>query len=123
MEKDPSPSLADRLESKEVVEEESDTEFEELIEGMVDVKLSKETKSRIKAPWSKALIVKVYGRMVGFNYLTFKINVLWKPMAKMDCMDLGKDFFLIKFSDDGDYDKVLRSGPWFVGEHFLAIKP
>ena len=42
---------------------------------------------------------------------------------KMDCVDLGKDFFLIKFMDDEDYDKVLRGGPWFVGEHFLAIKP
>ena len=67
--------------------------------------------------------MKVYGRMVGFNYLTFKINTLWKPSAKMDYVDLGKDFFLIKFMDDDDYDKVLRGGPWFVGEHFLAIKP
>ena len=90
---------------------------------MADVKLSKDTKAMIRAPWSKALIVKVYGRMVGFNYLTFKINTLWKPSAKMDCVDLGKDFFLIKFMDDEDYDKVLRGGPWFVGEHFLAIKP
>ena len=44
-------------------------------------------------------------------------------MAKMNCVDLGRDFFLIKFSNDDDYDKVLKGGPWFVGEHFLAIKP
>ena len=105
------------------MDEESDTELEELIEGMTDVTLSKETRSRIRAPWFKALIVKVYGRIVGFSYLTFKINALWKPMAKMDCVDLGNNLFLIKFSDDSDYDKVLRGGPWFVGEHFLAIKP
>ena len=104
-------------------DEDLDSELEALSEGMADVKLSKDTKARIRAPWSKALIVKVYGRMVGFNYLTFKINTLWKPSAKMDCVDLGKDFFLIKFMDDEDYDKVLRGGPWFVGEHFLAIKP
>nr|POE54099.1 hypothetical protein CFP56_73770 [Quercus suber]POE64412.1 hypothetical protein CFP56_12457 [Quercus suber] len=90
---------------------------------MAEVKLSKETKSRIRAPWSKALIVKVYGRSIGFNYLTFKINVLWKPMAKIDCVNLGKDFFLIRFSNSNDYDKVLRGDPWFIGEHFLAIKP
>ena len=36
---------------------------------------------------------------------------------------LGHDFFLIKFNDDSDYDKVLRGGPWFIREHFLAIKP
>ena len=41
----------------------------------------------------------------------------------MDCMDFGKDFFLIKCNDNEDYDKVLREGPWFIGEHFLAIKP
>ena len=37
-------------------EKESNTEVEPLIEGMAEVKLSKDTKSRIRAPWSKALI-------------------------------------------------------------------
>ena len=40
----------------------------------------------------------------------------------MDYVDLGKDYFLIKFNDKEDYDKVLRGGPCFVSEHFLAIK-
>ena len=57
-------------------EEESDTEVEPLIEGMAEVKLSKETKTRIRAPWSKALIVKVFGRTVGFSYLIFYGNQL-----------------------------------------------
>ena len=90
---------------------------------MVDVKLCKETKSRIRAPWTKALIVKVYGKIVGYSYLTFKINTLWKPIANMDYVDLEKDFFLIKFDQRSNYDKVLQGGPWFIGEHFLAIKP
>lgn len=104
-------------------EEESDTELEPLIEGMVEVKLPKETKSHIREPWTKALIVKVFNKTVGFNYLTFKINPLWKPASRMDCVNLSRDFFLIKFSSSEDYDKVLRGGPWFVGEHFLAISP
>ena len=29
---------------------------------------------------------------------------------------------MIKFSEEADYDKVLKGGPWFVGEHFLAIR-
>ena len=103
--------------------EESDTEIEPLVEGMAEIKLSKETKAHIGAPWAKALIVKVFGKTVGFNYLTFKINALWRPIAKMDCVNLGKDYFLIKFHSPDDYDNVLRGCPWFVGEHFLAIKP
>lgn len=46
-----------------------------------------------------------------------------ETMAKLDCVILGKDFFLIRFSNSDDYDKVLRGGPRFVGEHFLAIRP
>ena len=112
-----------RFDREEEAEVESDTELDDLMEGMVDVKLSKRTKSRIRAPWTKALIVNVYGKTVGYSYLTFKINTLWRPVAKMDCVDLEKDFFLIKFSERSNYDKVLQGGPWFIGEHFLAIKP
>lgn len=99
-----------------------EAEIEPLTEGMAEVKLSKETKARIKAPWSKVLIVKVYGRSVGFHCPTFKINALWKMMAKMDYVTLGRGFFLIRFSSSDDYDKVLRGGQWFIGEYFLAIK-
>ncbi|XP_030936258.1 uncharacterized protein LOC115961412 [Quercus lobata] len=102
---------------------ESEDDMEPLTEGMAEVKLSKETKARIRAPWSKALIVKVCGRLVGFHYLTFKLNALWKPTAKMDCVTMGKGFFLIRFSSSDDFDAVLRGGPWFLGEYFLAIKP
>ena len=111
------------FEAVEGIEEESDSELDDLVEGMVNVKLSKETKARIRAQWTKALIVKVYGKSVGYSYLTFKLNALWKPSVRMDCVNLGHGFFLIKFSDDSDYDKVLWGGPWFIGEHFLAIKP
>ena len=59
--------------------------------------------------------MKVYGKTVGYNYLTFKINTLGRPVYKMDCVDLGKDFFLNKFHDEYDYDKVLRGGLGLLG--------
>lgn len=37
------------------------------MQGFAVVILSKETKQRIRAPWVKALIVKVLGRTVGFH--------------------------------------------------------
>ena len=69
--------------------------------------------------------MEVFGRTVGFSYLTFKINALWKPVAKIDYVDLGKDYFLIRFSCNNDDDKVLwgEGGGGVAGEHFLAIKP
>ncbi|XP_075633942.1 uncharacterized protein LOC142606488 [Castanea sativa] len=41
----------------------------------------------------------------------------------MDCINLGNDYFLFKFYNSDDYDKVLKGGPWFVEKLFLAIKP
>src|SRR6266702_4541224 len=40
----------------------------------------------------------------------------------MDIIDLECDFFLIKFDLKSDLDDVLKGGPWFVGQHFLAIR-
>ncbi|XP_023872239.1 uncharacterized protein LOC111984850 [Quercus suber] len=101
----------------------SDDESETLAEGLAAVKLSKEKKSRIRAQWSNVIIVKVFGRTVGFHFLHSKISSLRKPGGRLDVVDLGKDFFLVRFGLKEDLDKVLKGGPWFIGEHFLTIRP
>nr|POE93838.1 hypothetical protein CFP56_16152 [Quercus suber] len=40
----------------------------------------------------------------------------------MDCIDLGFDFFLIKFELREDVDYILKGRPWFISQHFLAIR-
>lgn len=47
---------------------------------------------------------------------------LWKPSGRMDCVNLEKGFFLIRFSLKEDYERVLKDGPWFVGGHYLSIR-
>lgn len=79
-------------------ESNSDEEVEELREGFASVSLSKETKQCIRAPWSKAIIVKVFSRIVGYKFLHSRLMNLWKPFGRVDMVDLGKDFFLLRFS-------------------------
>ena len=79
-------------------DEESDDELATTRDGFVAVSLSKSTKKRIRATWSKAMIVKVYGRFVGFSFMQTKLLSLWKPAGRIDCVDLGKEFFLVRFS-------------------------
>ena len=52
---------------------ESDDEVTGLREGLAAVKLSKETKVRIRGLWSNALIVKLYGRKMGFTFINSKL--------------------------------------------------
>ncbi|KAF3950081.1 hypothetical protein CMV_024118 [Castanea mollissima] len=79
------------------VDMESD-EIRELREGVVAAKISQGLKQRIQAPWSKALIVRVYGRT-------------------------GKISFSFVFPVKEDHNSVLKNGPWFIGENFLSIRP
>ena len=80
--------------------------------GFIKVKLSKFTKRRIQAPWSKAFIVKVFGRPISLNYIQMKLMALWKLAGKLDCVDLEKDFYLVHFSLKEDHDAVLSVGKY-----------
>ena len=76
----------------------------------------------MRAVWSSAIIVETYGRNVGFSFLSSKIRNLWNPSGKLDYIDLGHDYFLIKFDCPQDLDKVFKGEPWFIGQQFLAIR-
>jgi len=89
----------------------------------VSVKFSNGFKQQIRRLWAQAFIVKVYDRSFGFNYIQNRLLSLWKPAGKLDCLDLGYGFFLTHFSLREDYETIMKKGPWFIGEHFLSIRP
>lgn len=93
------------------MESELDSEVDNLRQGVAAVSLSKATIQRIRAPWSSAFIIKVFGRSVGYNFLLSKLHALWKPKGKIDCVDLECDYYLIRFSLKEDHDTVLIKGP------------
>ncbi|GMY10269.1 hypothetical protein FCV25MIE_05508 [Fagus crenata] len=61
------------------------------------ISLSKEEKLRIQAPWRSALIIKAFGKSIGYQFMDLKIRVLWNPQGDLQCIDLGLDYFLIRF--------------------------
>ena len=67
--------------------------------------------------------MKVYGPTVGLNFIQARLLALWKPVRRLDCVDLGHGFFLTRLSLGKDYENVLRKGPWFIRDHFLSIRP
>ena len=84
-----------------------DDEESNLVVGVIAVNLFRERKASIQAKCTKALIVKVIGKTVGYKFLFSKLIVPWKPSGRLDCIALGKDFFLTRFSLKEDYARVL----------------
>ena len=101
----------------------SDEEVEALRQRFIAMKLTKDFKQKIRRPWAKAFIVKVYGRDVGFHFLQEKLLAMWKLAGRLDCVHLGRGFFLVWLSLKEDVENVLKKGSWFIGGHFLSIRP
>ena len=52
----------------------NDEDISELHEGLVAIKLSKDTKKRLRERWCKAVIVKLVGCSMSFSYMQSKLN-------------------------------------------------
>jgi hypothetical protein len=107
--------IPDSAEVESDMEDDSDEQIPVIL-------LSKEEKIRIQAPRKSALIIKAFGKSIGFKFMDFKIRSLWKPRGDMQCIDLGLDFFLVRFRLSEDYWHVVNDGPWFIRQQFLTIR-
>lgn len=86
------------------------------------IPLSSEEKARLYKPWGTSLIIKVFGRKIGYMYLLFKLQSIWKLSKEINLMDLGNELYLVKFKLEQNYSQVIHAGPWFKGRHFLNIR-
>ena len=68
---------------------ESDDETADLNARIAVVNLSSERKSKMRSQWTKALIVKVIGRTVGYHFLHSRLLGMWKPAGKLECVALS----------------------------------
>ncbi|KAL9393571.1 hypothetical protein Peur_012856 [Populus x canadensis] len=53
-----------------------------------------------------------------FKLLYTKIEQLWKPTAGFGVLDLGFDYFLVKFDEKEDFDNALGRGPKMTLDHY-----
>ena len=68
---------------------ESDDETADLNARIAVVNLSSERKSKMRSQWTKAVIVKVIGRTVGYHFLHSRLLGMWKPAGKLECVALS----------------------------------
>ncbi|MBA0701489.1 hypothetical protein Goari_027295, partial [Gossypium aridum] len=57
----------------------------------------------------------------GVSSITFSNRVwaLWSLGNRFQLIDLENDFYLVRFQDKDDFDKVLMSGLWVIFGHYL----
>ncbi|KAF2289243.1 hypothetical protein GH714_032046 [Hevea brasiliensis] len=67
-------------------------------------------------------MVKLLGRQLGYKFLCFRIESLWKPLGWYAIIDLDNGYCLIKFITEEDVQRALFGGPWVVMGHYLTME-
>lgn len=65
---------------------------------------------------------KISGEKINHHYLKKKLIDLWKLQSDFSLIDLGLEFFTVKFTDEDSQKKVIQEGPWFVAWAYLSIR-
>ncbi|CAI0380369.1 unnamed protein product [Linum tenue] len=84
--------------------------------------VSADFKTRICAPWQRALVVRLLGLKLRFSTLCARLQGLWKPAGSMEVKDLDHGCVLVKFSNEQDYFRALTDGPWMIFDHYLVVQ-
>ncbi|KAJ8767074.1 hypothetical protein K2173_012632 [Erythroxylum novogranatense] len=90
--------------------------------GGSSIMLSSTFRAKLDGQWSKAVVVKLLGRRIGFQALNSRLHALWKPSGPLKLIDLEQEFFLVKFLEDSDFMHALTDGPWLIYGQALSVQ-
>lgn len=83
------------------VDEESDNV--EYMNTIPTIKLSKEDKRRIRAPYTQVVICKAFGRSLEYQFFNSTVRQLWNPHGEIQVINLGRGFFIVHFIMEDDF--------------------
>lgn len=72
-------------------------------------------------PWGDSLIIKLLGKNIGYTQMNSRLSALWKLNGGFDLMDVGHGFFMAKFDQENDRQKVMDGDPWIIFDQILCL--
>lgn len=72
-------------------------------------------------PWKDAIVVKLLGKNIGYHTMRERLQKTWRPQGGFEIMDNDNGFFMVKFDEAADKEKVITGGPWLIFDHCLAV--
>ncbi|MBA0561535.1 hypothetical protein Golob_018354 [Gossypium lobatum] len=81
-----------------------------MVNGIPTIAFSGRIKEILFKDMELTIVLKLLGRSIGYNALHNRILSLWKPAKPFHLMDITNGYFLVKFQDNEDYNRVLTQG-------------
>lgn len=105
----------------EVSDDDQDTEdeFEDVNPAIC---LTKAKKKEMREPWRRTLVIKIWGRKVGYTYLQRRLQAIWHPREKMEVIAIENDYYVVRFEAEDNFSFALTGGPWMILDHYLIVR-
>ncbi|KAH1045958.1 hypothetical protein J1N35_036742 [Gossypium stocksii] len=71
---------------------------------------------------AKTIIIKLLRRKITFNALLNRVTMLWRTKCSFQLMDFENNYYLARFNNEEDYNKVLTNGPWVIFGQYLTVR-
>lgn len=88
-----------------------------------EVYIPKELHTKLCAPWKNAIIIKLLGKSINFFTLQSRLHREWKTEKDFDIIDVGLGYYVVRFYNSNDCQKILTGGPYKIFDHYLTIQP
>ncbi|KAK5773018.1 hypothetical protein PVK06_049321 [Gossypium arboreum] len=85
------------------------------------IEFSDRVKEILYKEMEMTVVLKLLGRNISYSVLFNRITSLWRPIQPFQLMDIENGYFLAKFQNREDYDKVLTQGPWIIFGQYLIV--
>ncbi|KAL4289744.1 hypothetical protein GQ457_14G000690 [Hibiscus cannabinus] len=93
------------------------------VDGTPAIDFSDRIHDRVDAKLANSVIVRLLGRMIGYNALLNRIRSLWNPSGEIALVDLDNGYYLVRFANGDDVSRVLLGGPWQIYGNYLTVQP
>ncbi|MBA0646548.1 hypothetical protein Goklo_014504 [Gossypium klotzschianum] len=77
------------------------------VNGILSINFSNRIKQILVKEMELTLVIKLLGRNIGYVVLYNRISILWKPSKPFHIMDIGNDYFFVKFQSRHLYNRKI----------------
>jgi len=76
----------------------------------------------LREPWRDVVKVKLFDKGVGYTQLKKRLKTKWVFDGDFSLMDMGYDYYVIRFTNRERYNHALMDGPWMIGDNYPVIR-
>ncbi|PPR98415.1 hypothetical protein GOBAR_AA22253 [Gossypium barbadense] len=93
------------------------------VNGLPAIDFSDRVKQLLYKEMEMTVVLKLLGRNISYGVLFNRVCNLWKPIQPFQLMDIENGYYLAKFQNNNDYEKVLTQGLWIIFGQYLTVQP